>query len=45
MEIDVLTKRARTSAQQIEVVSWDEDDEGSINQGKGTAIEEEQYDQ
>jgi len=40
MEIDVLTKMARTSAQQIEVVSLDEDDEGSINQQKGTVIEE-----
>ena len=39
MEIDVSTKRARTSAQQIEVVSLDEDDDGSINQGKGTIIE------
>ena len=31
MEIDVSTKKARTFTQQIEVVSLDEDDEGSIN--------------
>ena len=45
MEIDVSNKRARTSAQPIEVVSIDEDDEGSINKGKGTIVEEEQNDQ
>ena len=44
MEIYVSTKRARTSTQQIEVVSLDEDDEGSINQAKGTIIEEEKDD-
>lgn len=45
MEVDVSTKRARTFALQIEVVSLDEDDEGAINQGKCTMIEEEKDDQ
>ena len=40
MEIDVSAKMVRTSTQQIEVVSLDEDDEGSINQGEGIVIEE-----
>ena len=45
MEIDVLVKKARAYAQPIEVVSIDEDDEGSINKGKGTIVEEEKNDQ
>ena len=45
MEIDVLVKKDRTSAHPIEVVSINEDDEGSINKGKGTIFKEEQNDQ
>ena len=45
IEIDVSNKKARTFAQPIEVVSINEDDEGSINKGKGTIVEEEQNDQ
>lgn len=44
MKIDVSNKKARTSTQPIEVVSIDEDDEGYINKGKGTIVEEEQND-
>ena len=38
MDIDVSSKKARTSAQPIEVISINEDDEGSINKGKGTIV-------
>lgn len=42
MDIDVSNKKARTSAQPIEIVSINEDDERYINKGKGTIVEEEQ---
>ena len=44
MDIDVSSKKARTSAQPIEVISINEDDEGSINKGKDTIVQQEQND-
>ena len=44
-DIDIITKKSRVSAQGKEVVDLEEDDEESINKGKGTIVEEEHNDQ
>ena len=45
MDIDITTKKPRVSTQGKEVVDLEEDDEESINKGKGTIVEEEHNDQ
>ena len=44
MVIDITTKKPRVSAKAKEVVDLEEDDEDSINKGKGTILEEEHND-
>ena len=45
MDIDITTKKPRVSAHSKEIVDQEEDDEESINKGKGTIVEEEHNDQ
>ena len=44
MDIDVTTKKPRVSIQSKEIVDREQDDEQSINKGKGTIVEEEHND-
>ena len=44
MEIDITTNKPRVSVQSKEIVDLEEDDEESINKGKGTIVEEEHND-
>ena len=45
MDIDITTKKPEVSTQGKEIVDLEEDDEESINKGKGTIVEEEHNDQ
>ena len=45
MEIDVTTKKSRVSIKSEEIVDLEDNDEQSINKGKGTIVEEEHNDQ
>ena len=45
MEIDITTKKPRVYVQSKEIVDLEEDDEQSINKGKGAIVEEEHNDQ
>ena len=45
MEIDITTKKPRVSIQSKEIVDLEEDDEESMNKGKGTIVEEPHNDQ
>ena len=45
MDVDVASKRPRISIQDKEIVDLEDNDEGSMNKGKGTIIEEEHNDQ
>lgn len=45
MDVDVASKMPRISFQDKEIVDLEDNDEGSINKGKGTIAEEEPNDQ
>ena len=46
MDVDLVTKKPRTSMQDQEIVDIDDDDgEKSINKGKTTVVEDESHDQ
>ena len=45
MDVDVASRRPRISIQDNEIVDIEDNDEGSINKGKGAIVEEEHSDQ